>query len=270
MLLPMGIVLGPEHPFWGARAKVVRAGTHVNTLDAEFAEWCERYPHGLVAIPEVEEIDPATGEYIASFTFDVNPPDWGVIIGEVLHDIRSALNHLVVVVAETPTGKTQFPCALTPNDYKSSWEMIDTVPTEYVAIIESVQPCQRGDIRLAVLDPLARLVTLNNRDKHHLLLVTLLGLQDTTGAFKSVWEHPGVQSVELHFSPMEDEAKILDVQFRGGEEQDMDVKNNPAIGVVFDEPELPSVHRQSVLPILADILKTARGIVDDFFRVEMS
>jgi len=43
------------------------------------------------------------------------------------------------------------------------------------------------------------------------------------------------------------------------------VNENPAIGVVFDEPEIPSVHRMSVSPILSEMLDVSRGIVDDFF-----
>lgn len=260
---PMGIVLGPEHPFWGAREKVLRAGEHLNALDAEFAEWCNRYPDGLVAVPEVEEIDAETGEYLATLTFDVNPPTWGVVVGEFLHDLRSALNHLLVTVCPSPTEHTQFPCAITTQDYASCGPMIAGIPAEYLPVIEAAQPYHRGDKAAAKMHPLKRLADLNNRDKHHLLLVTLLGLQDATGRFTTIWEHPDVRSVQFNIGPSEKDVKVVNVQF--GDEVDADVKAKPSVGVVFDEPELPSVHRMSVEPILAEMLATSRGIVEDFF-----
>lgn len=261
----MGIVLAPEHPFWGAGAKIDRAEEHLNTLNDDFADWCRRYPEGLVVIPEFEEIDPSTGEFIATFNFDVNPPAWGVVIGEFLHDLRSALNHLVVVTSAAPTAETQFPAAVTRNDYKSCWPMVAGVPAPYLAVVEAAQPYKRGNEAEARLHPLRRLADLNNRDKHHLLLVTLLGLQDASGAYKSVWEHPGVESVQFEIGRAEGATKVVRVAFRS--EGEVDANSNPSVGVIFDEPEVPSVHRLSVSFVLSEMLAECRGVVDAFFQI---
>ncbi len=261
----MSIVLAPEHPFWGAQEKVLRAGHHLEVLHSEFVEWCNRYPHGLVAVPEIEPLDPETGEYLATFTFDVNPPSWGVAIGEFLHDLRSALNHLLVTVAQSPTELIQFPCAVTKGDYKSCGQMIAGVPPEYLPLIEAAQPYHRGDISAAKMHPLRRLADLNNRDKHHFLLVTLLGLQDPTGAYRSIWEHPGVESVQLNVGPSQKDAKVVDVRFR--DQEGVEGKPEPSVGVVFDDPDIPSVYRMSVEPILREMLDVSGGILADFYGI---
>lgn len=261
----MNIVLGPEHPFWGAQEKVVRAGHHLDTLHGEFAEWCDRYPHGLVAIPEVEQLDAETGEFLATFTFGVNPPAWGVVIGEFLHDLRSALNHLVVTVAASPTERSQFPCAVTSGDYKSCGPMIAGVPPEYLPIIGAAQPYHRGNKAAAKRDPLSRLADLNNRDKHELLLVTLLGLQDASGAYRSVWEHPGLESVEFTIGAAGKDTKLVGPHFR--DEGDEETEAEPSVGVVFNEPAVPSVDRMPVEPILKEMLDVSGGILADFYSI---
>lgn len=261
----MSIVLGPEHPFWGAQEKVLRAGHHLDQLHDEFAEWCHRYPHGLVATPRVEEPDADTGEILATFTFNVNPPAWGVVIGEFLHDLRSALNNLLVAVVESPTEHTQFPCAVTRNDYKSCGQILAGVPSEYRTVIEGVQPYHRGDESAAKRDPLRRLADLNNRDKHHLLLVTLLGLQDASGTYRSVWEHPGVEGFEFRVGPSQADAKVVGVRFR--DEENADTQAQSSVGVVFNEPNVPSVHRMPVEPILKEMLDVSGGVLADFFAI---
>jgi hypothetical protein len=264
MLEVMSIVLAPEHPLWGAWAKVDRAGEHVEVLKEEFADWCNRYPDGLVIVPELDELDPATGEFIASVNFDVNPPAWGVRIGEFLHDLRTALNHLLVATSATPTAETQFPVAVTKGDYESCWPMVFGVPTPYLEVVKAAQPYESGNADLARLHPLRRLADLNNRDKHHLLLVTLLGLEDASGAYKSFWEHPRAESVEFRVGPAETDSEVAKVTFRSEGEKDV---SRPSVGVVFEEPDVPSVHRLPVSLVLEEMLVECRAIVDAFFQI---
>lgn len=259
----MSFVLAPEHPLWGAHAKVERASQLLDSLNAEFTDWCERHPNGLVVNQEVEELDPLTGESLTTFTFDINPPAWGVVIGEFLHDLRTALNHVVVATTTNPTEKTQFPASVTQADYGSCWEMVDGVPATYLQVVEAAQPYNSGSVAAAHTHPLKRLVDLNNRDKHHLLLVTVLGLKDGTGAYKSFWEHPAAESVIFQVGRIEANTKPLEVKFRpeGGEHP------TPSVGVVFDEPDVPSVNRQPVAAVLEEMLVVSDGVVDAFLQI---
>jgi hypothetical protein len=143
--------------------------------------------------------------------------------------------------------------------------MIAGVPSEYLPVIDAAQPYHRGQQSAAKMHPLRRLADLNNRDKHHLLLVTLLGLRDGSGKYTTVWEHPDVKSVQFNVGPSREDAKVVAVHF-GGEDGERG-NTKPSVGVVFDEPELPSVHRMSVAPILKEMLDASRGIVEDFFRI---
>lgn len=108
------------------------------------------------------------------------PPtdEWGMVFGEVVHNLRSLLDNLVVTIARqsgSPTDKEikslQFPIAASAEEWKSQSKRIALLPDQYKRAIESIQPFQRiqqegspdGDLLIMLRD-------LSNEDKHHLYL----------------------------------------------------------------------------------------------------
>jgi hypothetical protein len=113
-------------------------------------------------------------EYVLA-AFGVQPtPAFSVIAGEVVHHLRSSLDHLVhaLIVRNrgTPTNNNQFPICLTKTSYENNVRsgVINGVTPTAQAIIERLQPYKEtkpADSALAILNQLS------NTDKHRLLNV---------------------------------------------------------------------------------------------------
>jgi hypothetical protein len=100
------------------------------------------------------------------------PRRWGVVVGDVCHNLRSALDHLVV--ATIPPGQAhrrhQFPIFDSDQSWNSEFggkrrdKMLDFVDPARVSLIEEVQPYKpTGVARLSVLE------RFSNADKHRLI-----------------------------------------------------------------------------------------------------
>jgi hypothetical protein len=163
----------------GCRAKLDRAQEHLDSLDREVRPFLDAQPHALsfVFYPEDD------GVAVLLEQFHVPPIRWGTVVGDVLHNARSSLDHLVYQLV--PRGKVhnrhQFPIV----DSSDRWEQavspvapktgrnkgvvprgqLDCVHPDCVAHIERIQPYQpsTGHPRLAALRDLS------NTDKHRLI-----------------------------------------------------------------------------------------------------
>jgi hypothetical protein len=162
----------------GCREKIKRAEEHREGLDREVATWLEARP-----MPFTAEYDSQTGSHIARITAvpeAIPTLRWGVIIGDVLHNLRSALDHLAWELAHwggrTPSdpGGVKFPIADSLVNFRSgaatrATKQMDAV---HVAKIESLQPYHAltGPDRYtgAFIHPLAFVRDLSNADKHRL------------------------------------------------------------------------------------------------------
>jgi hypothetical protein len=108
-------------------------------------------------------------------------PEWAVIIGEILFNLRSALDHfawqLVRLDGGEPGEHTQFPIHDTPFDKKGNLKRIDLSPPiknpEILDAIKKAQPYNGMDGERLDMHPLLRLNLMNNWDKHRLLLLTV-------------------------------------------------------------------------------------------------
>src|SRR5689334_16234875 len=100
------------HPLDGARAKIVRAGDHLEALKAESLRFSDEQSYEFPI-----ELDEKTGEQIVSLRSKRQPPldapiHLGIVVGDALHNLRSALDHLVwqlAVIGTGPGERNQFP-----------------------------------------------------------------------------------------------------------------------------------------------------------------
>jgi len=100
----------------------------------------------------------------------------GVLVGEVVHHLRSALDHAVFQLIEsngkTPGNKSGFPIFSDVKGYRSKRrKMIRGVSAAAEARIELLQPFHKGAAFRE--HPLWILQNLNNTDKHRLLAITV-------------------------------------------------------------------------------------------------
>lgn len=168
--------LGVSREFQGCFAKVERAREHIDALQEEIAAFVADHPYDVVV-----EFDSETGEQIARVATVKEPPlRWSIIFGELGHNLRSALDHLVyqlaIIAGSNPAKtKTSFPIYTSCRAYwtpRKSQPSPRDVALEGVsdnarALIDSAQPYHGGDS--AQSHPLATLAWLTNIDKHRLV-----------------------------------------------------------------------------------------------------
>src|SRR5712691_5413792 len=145
--------------------KVLRAVEHLKSLD----ESAERFAkdQGDPGILCVGEPNSQGTKYLLRVHGRVDFPEvkWGVIIGDAVHCLRSALDQLVAGLCAEPTSATAFPICLKERDWVvRAPAMYWSLPPAYVAILDRAQPYHRGDA--AAMHPLAILNALWNLDKH--------------------------------------------------------------------------------------------------------
>jgi hypothetical protein len=159
-----------RHPLDGCAAKLTRAEEHAHSLRAAIEQ--------VATIPAVVDVDPDTRGFrytqLAPLTVPIMLP---IILGDAIHNLRSALDHLVWGITTLDggtTGKwTGFPILMDPPPFRSKkWWKSDSGRTlaglgpRRRRIVVRVQPYQRGDRRAAASDPLAVLHDLDINDKH--------------------------------------------------------------------------------------------------------
>lgn len=173
------------HPLDGPRAKVKRVKSQLVAYNATCERFFERYPYSII----VAEFNKKAGCYSLRIK-DCPPPfpiEWSVIIGEIAHDLRSALDGLVWQIAllnpniTKPSGNTAFPIYrlryvnINGSNYLRFWHedyglrLLKSVCGCFRTRIEAFQPYKRGNGGRH--SPLFLLNKLNNSDKHRLITV---------------------------------------------------------------------------------------------------
>jgi hypothetical protein len=155
------------------RAKIERAKELVHNLEADVQDFLGERPY--VVRPEYNA---KNGEDLYRAQILREPPlRFSVIVGEVVHDLRSALDHLAWQLTD-PSKRghaTGFPVFASPweADGASAAEFrakVDGMAGEIVAVIQRVQPHQPG-LPVGKDHALHQLHKMNIKDKHHLLNV---------------------------------------------------------------------------------------------------
>ena len=163
-----------KSPLFGIEAKLNRAKEHLDVLDDEIGAYLRDKPYRIVGEQHSE------GNYwhhdifleVAAF-----PPDdiWGPLIGDAVHNLRSALDHLAWKVA-LPEARSntprliEFPIFLDdpakdPEVRGALTAQLKRLRPESHAVIQGAQPYKTGDS----LHPLWLLQKLWNTDKHRTL-----------------------------------------------------------------------------------------------------
>jgi hypothetical protein len=173
-----GPTTGNDRPFFGVELKLARARMHAQAFGASVAEW---QSHPLSAHGEISE-DRRTYKLVLD-EFTVVPPIefWGMLIGDCVHSLRSALDNLCFSAARLqcdppadPRG-VQFPIFDTRKDYNdNAARTLRQLPDAAVHLLEHCQPFQKGDANEIEKHSLMNLQYLSNQDKHRIPQVALL------------------------------------------------------------------------------------------------
>ena len=160
----------------GVHLKLDRAKEHWDALNREIRSYLDN--HTIVPTATCEPLQ-------RLYIFRVGkvqplPARWGIIVGDIVHNIRSALDHLVtqlvIVNGQTPDRNHAFPVCVKSSDWRRQVEdakpgksALHGVAPAAVSLIESIQPFHIGAQRDAERSTLAGLQRLSNADKHRLV-----------------------------------------------------------------------------------------------------
>ena len=194
------------HPLDGPRGKVERTNEHVQNLQLEVQTFLNLNPYGVVL-----NRDPQTGEEVASARVSQDPPfRLGLIVGDAVHNLRSALDHLMYQLVLANGGKpdtwTEFPVVWEAEKWNSKkYKAAGTKKQKGASIavvdaIERLQPYKRGNKFRE--DPLWHIHEFDVRDKHRFINVVGCALRR--------------QSFSLGLAPRQGEGSVKSLNFTMG------------------------------------------------------
>ena len=238
-----------------------------------FQQATERFFEGKNEVaPLTAELNPQRTKYVFRVEDVIEWPavEWGIIIGDAVHCLRSALDQLVYGLAREPGKRTAFPVCLTEREWVTDapsryW----SVRPVFVRLIDKAQPYHRGDA--ASEHPLALLSALSNLDKHRTIPTIALVPDNNKGEILSkqgIANWPRIRfKTGAIYEPgaVVAEAKIVPDQ--SGLEPQMQVKITSTFDVAFGRiPGAPSLRNKRVLSTFNDEIGTpiVKGIFNPF------
>jgi hypothetical protein len=130
----------PEAPsLLGVRLKLDRTVEHLDMLEAEMRAYSEREPYGVGDLVREDDC------FVLRLKVHEEPDQrWGVIAGEILHNLRSALDNLiwqlVLLNGRTPGRHNQFPICIEPPKPGALGGVLRGVYADHRVLIEDLQP----------------------------------------------------------------------------------------------------------------------------------
>ena len=227
----------------GSDLKLGRAWRHFNEADGLLADYKNPEPYEIR-----REENPDTG---LSFwiTLTKKPPDdISLAAGDCIHNLRSALDHIIYELSCHTAGQhvadTAFPILVSPRNWKSiSGQQLHAVPRPALKRIEVLQPFQGLDAKYWTRERLLHVHQLDIADKHRNLNLAVANVPDIGVAYghdgpqlKVIHVHrgrltEGQETLLLRFDPSVDaRAKVqpytfLDVVFADHPVEDLDVRS---------------------------------------------
>jgi hypothetical protein len=236
----------------GARLKVIRAQKHLDSLKDELRRYEQSKPYGLTVENDIH----VPGFVIPTWHITTEPdPYLSTIIGDVLCNLRSALDYVAWQLAAKYVGRTLvgppdgrdrivFPIVCSRHEFSKSRKALEgyQIPATVIDEIESVQPYGGG------YHPLWLLSLLVNSDKHRLPVLTRGGLRGVT----VVIQHIGPAALPADSNSSASEKK-----------QPVDMHAQLALFVALQDPAMP---REPVERTLENIVKDVADVIRRFER----
>jgi len=237
----------------GIDAKIERAEKHIQDLEIWLCGFGETKPYILGTKPHKVPDLGWTTIYIK----DVNEFGASLFVGDCIHNLRSALDHLAWQLVEAgggvPNKDTSFPISDTSHQYASAIGKgeINKIACKAKEVLSGVQPFKTGDNTLSVLH------TLDIFDKHRVLLTAMMAVADYGihfGANQMLWFNSDRRL------PLMRGNEVVNIPTRTIADMKGDFKL--AVEITFIEPEV--VKGKPVLETLKQMADAVLMIVDRF------
>lgn len=243
--------MDPYIPFSGAKLKVSRARKHIAELQRVIDEFSATEFYEIVMkLDDLERWMPVV------FPFKPIPDELPLIIGDAVHNLRSALEHLVYALV--PSRETAFPMHMTQKNFetdKSKLNLIeDALPGAKDLLLKKVQPYTGGNGEL-----LYALHSLDKSDKHHKILLTTTAALG--GSFRII-ENGDVRVAisGIRFDPNQN--TVIPLIGPWTAETELQHDNRAMLEVSFGEPAILS--KKAVIPTLLKMAQNVDQTIVDF------
>jgi hypothetical protein len=154
-------------------AKIDRACEHTQAIKNEIRAWGDRQPYFIT-----RDVNANSTVYRLIANIGIEPPlqKWTLMVGDAIHNLRSALDHLIYAVAvyeasgQNPPpdeNRLSFPICDSPEKFRDSSGKIKSLSAGIRTAIETCQPYNRRHPDLPPL--LSILAVSDNTDKHKML-----------------------------------------------------------------------------------------------------
>jgi hypothetical protein len=207
------------HALAGVGLKLQRADRHLAEFRNVVSDYFASRPLALT-----QGLDAEASQWVVYAKLDRElPAEVGTVVGDIAHNLRSALDGLVWQLARLQTeepGRTQFPIFRDSDAFaRDGRRMIKDLADEHAAFIERLQPYHRDDI---YTDPLFILNRLSNVDKHRHIHLAETAL---TGASLRITEFQGygIGGMTLSFGSITDGGELARIDvYRHGDRTAVD------------------------------------------------
>jgi hypothetical protein len=242
----------------GIRLKIERAEKHITELDSRITDFA-LVAYELGAKPHA--VLPSQTTVFVKTVAPV-PPDFSVIVGDAVHNLRSALDHLMWQLVEagggSPNKSTYFRICRDPqgaHQYASAVGSgeIQKIKPGAASILQSVQPYMSGN------DTLWHIHELDRFDKHRTLVTVL-------NTFKEWFVDQGVKGSKIVFPESPKIALVANYEVfnipTATYEREPHENFKLNIDLSFGQSEV--VGGQSVLPTLKEMMNLVDRLVTQF------
>lgn len=253
-------------PLAGVRTKIERAKTHLKELESQVATFLESKPFIL----EMEEDARAGSQLYRVRIRQPIPSCWAGIVGDVIHNLRSALDLLAValVIANGHTSKsaiteTYFPIAANRESFSTG--KIRRASPSALRIIRRLKPYKGG------ADAFWQLHQLDILDKHSLLIPVGAAHTHVGIRFRMAvpWEQEPIVFPPIFLNPayrqfpLEDGAEVF--RFNAGEGTKPEPGDVQCVfTIAFGEGQI--VDGEPLVPTLRNFIEFTKRIVAIFER----
>jgi hypothetical protein len=255
----------------GCWAKLERAVEHFQALDADLKAWRGESVEKGEAIGARWELD--NESRLRSFYVETLPETprfrWGLILGDVIHNQRSALDQLAWELANLyrpdreEENSTQFPIVLSAKHFAKPHiqRQVQFIDPAHVVLIEQKQPyaggnTSPGDHTLAVLQ------NLSNADKHR--GISIVQLAPDISSFRTGIPFTIRNGTLGHFilsnAPLEPGAKFMEMRadplIPGGPEPDVYMHGDMSPSIAIKPGGMLKYVLPNITQTVANVLKT--------------
>lgn len=255
--------------FDGARAKIERARKQTDDLQAVFEGF---YESKLYSIRQ--EFDPQAGEKRLVFHADPLPLEWSVIIGEIMFNLRSALDHsiyeLTCIESGGPLDGTEFPVFKDETKYFALDKQGNPTRTSGLfkirgikdekrrAVIKDLQPFEFRKTHPADQLPIIALVhELNIVDKHRTLhLCRMKTTQLRTQVLRDIYPI----SMAVVIQRLEDGTEVARWRPVGNFNDEVDMESEVSFEIAFGD-SVPILAGQMVITVCERLIRGVERVL---------